>query len=160
MDKYNEATDEHKNRVTPWLGELMQRIDQLIELYNKSGNRNNAQLASMHFLKAEYIDYFKCDGDAVPHYKKACHLEPGQAFYHLRYAFVIHDSNPTESNEVSERGSKLNKAADLNFMDYWNWFQERWQKEEQKCFKQTMPEPEALDSESSILSLLTRFGFK
>lgn len=159
FDEYNDATQAHKDRVQPLHLPLMHSINQLMALYNKlNKKKNNGSLASLHFLKAECIDYFKWEGDAVFHYQKACVLEPGQAFYHLRYAETINHLDPEKAQQARNKGALLLQRSNLDASHYLHWFDERWQKEETKIYNQSMPEP--VDIQFDVLSLLPSFNFK
>ena len=150
-----EATDDHKKWVEEYHEPLMKRIDQLIDLTNKTIPKNTGKLASLHFLKAECLDYFKWEGNATLHYKQACALEPRQAYYHLRYAELIQGS-PDEKT-VRDKGVVLLEAIEKNSLDYLHWFDERWQKEEARIYNEDIPPAAGL--EESGFSFQSVFGF-
>lgn len=146
---YISASKEHKDSCQESLDELLSRIDRVIKLREEYDldEKKGEQLAALYFLKAECIDYFQLQGDAIFCYRTACELMPKQPFYHLRLAETLTAFDSGEADESRDRGIALLANCGINAHNFRYWFDERWSKETDKIFKVSIPaipkEPEA-----------------
>ena len=146
IGEYVTAEPPHKARCEETLHHLFQSIDKQISLYDEK--KNCQQLAALYFMKAECIDYFELQGDQIACYKKACELEKNQPFYFLRYGEML----PRESQEANvawECAQGLLESTGFTIQKYIQWFDERWQKEQDKTWNVSMPKPKVQEQVAS-----------
>jgi hypothetical protein len=151
----------------------MKFIDELIELRTElldhsseemDEHHNLSSLAADYCLKAECINYFELQGNALDDYKKACELEPNHPFYYLLYnsAEFLQNERPLDTDlivEQMQKGFDLLKQSNVTYTDWSNWYKERWMKESERVFKISMPKPVVSLSASSGSTIKSIFGF-
>ena len=151
--EFDRATDDHIMRCKKSLSALPKSLNKLISLredYNDAvGEKgvNRTRLAALHFLKAEFIFYFKVgledatlrDQKAYFHYEKACAIEPNQSFYHLCYSRNLPYEQTELASKVKTTGRSLLEQCGATYEQFNAWFEERWQRADERIDNIDLP---------------------